>query len=204
MVSRRRVEANRRNAQLSTGPRTREGKAVSRLNALRHGLRARAPVLPGEQLEHYEALLREVHRELQPVGLIETVLVTRIADRIWRLARIVRLETGALLWLIHSPPDATRSSDEAQDLGALLMRLRGDESDSNDEDRESAAIMQHDSVQIGKAVVRDASESDTLSKLSRYETRLDRGLIRDLRELERLQQSRTRTILDPGQVSASQ
>jgi hypothetical protein len=84
------------------------------------------------------------------------------------------------------------------------MRLRGDESDSNDEDRESAAIMQHDSVQIGKAVVRDASESDTLSKLSRYETRLDRGLIRDLRELERLQQSRTRTILDPGQVSASQ
>jgi hypothetical protein len=194
MTTPARVEANRRNAQLSTGPRTSEGKAASRLNALRHGLRARDPLLPGERVEEYEALLAELHRELQPVGLIEAVLVTRIADRIWRLARILRMETGILLWLFHSPADSRRLSREPEDFVDLLTRLRDDGSspaaDAESGRTESDDVLQDEMVQLGKAVVRDASEADTLSKLSRYETRLDRGLIRDVRELERLQQSR--------------
>jgi hypothetical protein len=38
MNSQRRIEANRRNAQRSTGPRTLSGKERSRLNARTHGL----------------------------------------------------------------------------------------------------------------------------------------------------------------------
>jgi hypothetical protein len=40
-VTERMRYANRANARLSTGPRTRAGKARSRLNGLRHGLRSR-------------------------------------------------------------------------------------------------------------------------------------------------------------------
>jgi hypothetical protein len=42
------IEANRRNAQNSTGPRTDQGKAVSRFNALKTGIDARSHVIPGE------------------------------------------------------------------------------------------------------------------------------------------------------------
>ena len=40
MTSERKIAANRNNAKKSTGPRSSAGRAVSRLNALRHGLAA--------------------------------------------------------------------------------------------------------------------------------------------------------------------
>ena len=40
MTSYRQIEANRRNALRSTGPRTEAGKLQSRRNAVRHGLMA--------------------------------------------------------------------------------------------------------------------------------------------------------------------
>jgi hypothetical protein len=50
-MSDKKIEANRRNALKSTGPRTTEGKAAVRLNALRHGLRSEEVLLPGEDEE---------------------------------------------------------------------------------------------------------------------------------------------------------
>ncbi|MBI1895265.1 MAG: hypothetical protein HYS04_01825, partial [Acidobacteria bacterium] len=56
IITPRQLAANRRNAQSSTGPRTLEGKAASRFNALRHGLAAECPVIPGENAALYETL----------------------------------------------------------------------------------------------------------------------------------------------------
>jgi hypothetical protein len=64
MTSERQKAANRANALHSTGPKTQEGKAVVRLNALRHGLLTRDVVLPGENADAFEDLLNQVRAEL--------------------------------------------------------------------------------------------------------------------------------------------
>src|SRR5438270_12504880 len=50
------IAANRRNAKLSTGPRSDQGKAVSRLNGVTHGMACKLPVvLPGEDPEEFQS-----------------------------------------------------------------------------------------------------------------------------------------------------
>ena len=46
IISEKQHQANRQNAQHSTGPNTPEGKAAVRLNALTYGLRTRGLILP--------------------------------------------------------------------------------------------------------------------------------------------------------------
>jgi len=90
----RQLAANRQNALLSTGPTTPAGKAVSRWNALRHGLRAELVVLPDENLEDYGAFRQALVGELQPGGEMEAILADRIISTAWRLQRLGRVEAG--------------------------------------------------------------------------------------------------------------
>jgi hypothetical protein len=92
--SERRLAANRANAQLSTGPTTSEGKAVSSRNAVKTGLTGRTVLLPSEDAADYEAHIERFREELKPVGARETQLVQNLADTQWRLDRIPNLETG--------------------------------------------------------------------------------------------------------------
>ncbi|MBM3727971.1 MAG: hypothetical protein FJW40_21415 [Acidobacteria bacterium] len=87
--------ANQANAQLSTGPRTAEGKAASSQNALRHGLTSnQLRILPGEQ-EEFDALLRSLAYDLRPEGAIETVLFNDIVHASWQKRRARLLEAQA-------------------------------------------------------------------------------------------------------------
>ena len=92
MTTRKQIEANRRNAKKSTGPRTPEGKAASAQNARKHGLLSRWPVLPEEDAAQYEELRINLQLELSPLGQLETLLVHRLAGVQWRLARVPALE----------------------------------------------------------------------------------------------------------------
>src|SRR5689334_25075638 len=95
MATYKQIQANRRNAQKSTGPKTEEGKAVASLNSITHGFRARSVVLPTEDPAEFAALCQQVEAEYQPVGFHEKLLVEQTAVAWSRLARIGVLEQGA-------------------------------------------------------------------------------------------------------------
>jgi hypothetical protein len=84
-------EANRRNAQHSTGPKTPEGKAAVSMNALRHGLRARTVVLPGENREEFTQLCDDLEVEWEPKSRTEQFYVEQMAVSQWKL---IRMEVG--------------------------------------------------------------------------------------------------------------
>src|ERR1700734_2148791 len=90
------MEANRRNAQQSTGPRSEAGKQISSLNALRHGLTSRVVVLPSEDLAAYKAFSDEFLASLAPETFPERQCAQTIIDTQWRLNRVRSLEEGML------------------------------------------------------------------------------------------------------------
>ena len=87
MTTEAQTQANRINAQKSTGPRSPEGKAKVAQNALRHGLLAREAVVVGEDTDDFDLLRDGLRAEWAPVGLTESLLVERIAGFFWRLQR---------------------------------------------------------------------------------------------------------------------
>jgi hypothetical protein len=81
MTSMRQIEANRRNARLSTGPVTEEGKRRSRLDAVRHGLTAETVIDALEDAEDYAAFERAVTADFDARSAVERELVLRLASR---------------------------------------------------------------------------------------------------------------------------
>jgi hypothetical protein len=94
MTSFRQIEANRRNARLSTGPVTEEGKRQSRQNALRHGLTAETVIDALENAEDYAAFEMAVAADYDAQSAVERELVLRLASLLWRLRRATAIETG--------------------------------------------------------------------------------------------------------------
>jgi hypothetical protein len=88
------IESNRRNALLSTGPRSDAGKNRSSLNALRHGLTARIVVLPTEDLLAYQVFSADFFASLAPETFAEKQCAQTIVDTQWRLNRVRTIEEG--------------------------------------------------------------------------------------------------------------
>jgi hypothetical protein len=127
-TSQKRIDANRRNAQRSTGPRTPEGKARSRFNGLKNGLTASVPVLPGEDPAEYHARVEAVVASLTPQNQVEYDLLERVAATAWSLERARRAEAARLSYLIrHDAIERQRrEEEEAIELGqGLLWDARG-------------------------------------------------------------------------------
>lgn len=71
MATERQIQANKLNALRSTGPITTEGKSVSRLNALKHGISAKTVLMKHEDPELFETALLRLREEIEPIGSIE-------------------------------------------------------------------------------------------------------------------------------------
>src|SRR3974390_2440940 len=94
MSSLRQIEANRRNARLSTGPVTEEGKRKSRQNALPHGLTAETVIDALEDADDYAAFELVVTADYDAQSAVERELVLRLASLLWRLRRATTIESG--------------------------------------------------------------------------------------------------------------
>jgi len=89
-----RIAANRRNSRFSTGPRSLEGKAVSSVNAVRHGILSRQPLLADEDPAEYELLNRRLVEAYSPVGAAEELHLDEVVGLAWRLRRAQRVEVA--------------------------------------------------------------------------------------------------------------
>ena len=108
-VTEKMVEANRQNAQKSTGPKTEEGKARSSQNSVRHGILAQHMYLtdtPAESPENFEIIMSGLYDAYNPQDGHETILIQRIAVSYWRLARAYRYESHCLQTNRAQNPDA--------------------------------------------------------------------------------------------------
>src|SRR5436190_24375602 len=94
MTSYRQIEANRRNALRSTGPKTEAGKQVSRRNAVRHGLTAETVIGALEDAEDYKAFDAAITADYDAQSAVERELVLRLASLLWRLRRATAMEAG--------------------------------------------------------------------------------------------------------------
>ena len=159
MASQLQIDANRQNAQKSTGPKTPDGKAAVSQNALTHGLTALDAGIFGEDLEEFDATRQSFEDEFKPVGPLQTLLVQQIVMAAWRLGRIRTLEGG--LFQLRWPMTPKNIEKEYQNLS---HRTR-----------------------LAYLFLRDIRGNNALNMLGRYEARVERSFYRALRELQRLQ-----------------
>jgi hypothetical protein len=100
MASPAQINANRLNATKSTGPRTGEGKAASRLNSLQHGADARLDIIPGEDPADLADLARSYRARFRPSAPDEVFLVETLIQSDWLRRRFRRIEAELMNHLL--------------------------------------------------------------------------------------------------------
>ena len=93
MSTLRQIEANRRNAQKSTGPTSVTGKAVSSMNSLKTGIHAKSLVLPSENLADLEQLIDECYHRHHPRLPEARTFLDDLIYCEWTLRRLRAAET---------------------------------------------------------------------------------------------------------------
>ncbi len=174
MSTEKQIEANRRNAQKSTGPRTEEGRAAVRLNGIKHGLTAETLVLPGESQSEFHELLDSLEAEHRPTTPTEELLVRQMAMASWRLRRLYHIEAAFFAFELDGQSSMRdKYYPHLDGSGKLAYTLR------------------------------QTDPARTLGNLSRYEARLERSFRLALQDLHRLRkQARTAPPLEEAPAEA--
>ena len=197
MTSYRQIEANRRNALKSTGPKTEAGKQVSRCNAARHGLTAETVLSALEDAEDYQAFEAAITADYDAQSAVERELVLRLAIILWRLRRATTMETGLFEIQAQQLHDYRQSRRLLSHSGEVIPTMfRRAESASDDAPSVSAVSniellsdtgMKADAtaVEFARCFLRLANLPNfALDRLSRYEATLWRQAGRILHALE--------------------
>lgn len=166
-----RTQANRLNAEHSTGPTSEEGKAASSRNAIKHGLFCKDLLLDGDDPAEFAALKDGLLRRLNPRDAMELRVCDQIIAAHWKLLRIRSAEKEAYI-------------DQAQVLKAEVTQFRSARDPNPRSDR---VVPEPCSGRVLWRMLEDASDS-TIERLGRYETRINNTLHRLSKQLEAMQQ----------------
>ena len=201
MASEKQDRANRRNAKKSTGPKTPQGKAAVRLNATKHGLLSKEALLPGEDEVAFLELAERLRAELRPAGELEALLVERIVAAHWRLGRLAKVEADVFAYELHGElaERARREADDHESTENERLSRAMSGTVITDEQKHREALFRAEEMKaerdaqtatLGRTLIRDAEGANAFSKLSRYESAIERSLYRALHELQRLRAAR--------------
>jgi hypothetical protein len=122
MATEKQIAANRRNALLSTGPKTEAGRNRSRMNALRHGLTGQVTTMTDEDRAAHDQFSKALIKDLAPDGAMETQLAQRIATDSWRLNRVSAIEDN--LFALGQLQNAGQACPDVPQIDAALISAR--------------------------------------------------------------------------------
>jgi len=167
------INANRENAQKSTGPVTAEGKAVVSQNALKHGLFAVQDVLTTENQAEFDLLREQMLAQLAPGGAVESMLAHRAISLSWRLKRAETMQNQAIEEMVESHVRWQRLN-----LGRRTPKEPRDEPEY---------------LALGRVAKEDWCGRRLIERLFEYERRIEKSLYKTMAELRAMQLMRRTT-----------
>ena len=120
-ISQLKLDANRANAQFSTGPVTEQGKATVSQNATKHGLTGKFKVLASESQSEFDRLLASLLHSESPLGEDEIEMVHQMAEALWFSRRCIRLQNDCFAVLESGTPEEQRAAQKSL---ALYLRYQ--------------------------------------------------------------------------------
>ncbi len=164
-TSQKQIEANRENAKKG-GVKTEEGKAVSKYNAIKHGILKE--IVSDYEQDIYDEVLERLNDQFQPVGVLEKMLVDRIGVYYLKLYRVAKAENEYM--------QSTLNPRIVNIVNTMEMDLQF-----------TKTVVENEGYtpQVGQEAV--AHLSDTYL---RYEIAVENRLYKALHELQRLQSAR--------------
>jgi len=174
MATEAQILTNRRNAQKSTGPCSRQGKAAASQNSVKHGLLARQAVIISESKADFDLYRDRMLSELAPESPMESMLAERIVILSWRLKRVGRIQAQTI--------DALNADNASSPLAKLTQSLFFKGRDQS----QTAPSASAPDLTLGRLAIKDFSNARVLDRLLMYERRIENSLYKTILELQRL------------------
>ena len=203
MASQKQTDANRENAQRSTGPRTAEGKRASCRNALRHGLCAKIVSLPESDQVEFKTVVETVEQELAPGGQFEALLVDEIATGLWRIRRALQIEAEVFAYLSGDIRVRQLRNDYDRAWGARLDsgNVMSDPADLKPL-RQAADDAEHQRDAEAPLALAFLHGDHVIERLLRYRSAAEKSAYRAIEQLRRSRESGSTTRIPPGLTAA--
>ena len=178
MATIKQINANRKNALLSKGPKSDLGKLKSSKNSLKHGLTAQQLVI-GESYKEFEKYRDRMIDELKPEGILEEQVVFMIIDTGFRLRRIGEVEAG-----VYNQEILHHEADEYKNKIADKIEFK---------EKEEGELIQSSDLSAnlkGLAFARDCKYGSSILKLNTIEDKLMNKYYKQIDILKMMQEGR--------------